>query len=155
MCSPRLDRFATGVAECEEWVGPFAPGMATGSPLPYRPPVESVDCGTRVVELGTEEMGTLCGVLSSETARALLAAIDEEPQTASDAAERVDTSIQNALYHLRRLREADLVTVVDTWYSSRGTEMKVYDSAQSRLVLATPAAGSADEEIRRIAPSAD
>lgn len=129
--------------------------MATDSPLPYRPPVESVDGGTRVVEIDTEEMGMLCGVLSSETARALLAVIDDEPQTASDAAERVDTSIQNALHHLRRLREADLLTVVDTWYSSRGTEMNVYDTAQSRLVLATPAAGSADEEGRLVAPSAD
>lgn len=155
MCSPRLGRLATGVAESAEWVGALAVGMATESPLPYRPPVESVDRGTRVVELGTEEMGTLCGVLSSETARALLAAIDDEPQTASDAAERVDTSIQNALHHLRRLREAELVTVVDTWYSSRGTEMKVYDSAQSRLVFAASDGGSTDEEGRRVAPTAD
>ena len=155
MCSPRLGRFATGVAESSEWVEPLSRSMETESPLPYRPPVESVDGGTRVVELGTEEMGTLCGVLSSETARALLAVIDDEPQTASDAAERVETSIQNALHHLRRLREAELVTVVDTWYSSRGTEMKVYDSTQSRLVFAAPTEEGTDEEGRRVAPSAD
>jgi DNA-binding transcriptional ArsR family regulator len=131
--------------------------MATGSPLPHRPPVESVDGGTRVVELGTDEMDTLCGVLASETARTLLSAIETEPRTASNVAEHVDTSIQNALYHLRRLREAGLVTVVDTWYSSRGTEMKVYDTTHSRLVFAMPAAEAEEreEDDPRPVPAAD
>jgi DNA-binding transcriptional ArsR family regulator len=135
--------------------------MATGTPLPHRPPVESVDGGTRVVELGTDETDTLCAVLASETARTLLTAIEAEPRTASDVADHVDTSLQNALYHLRRLREAGLVTVVDTWYSSRGSEMKVYDTAHSRLVFAMPTSepteGSeeGEEEPHRLVTAAD
>lgn len=136
-------------------MGPLWSAMATGTPLPHRPPVESVDGGTRVVELGTDEMSTLCGVLASETARTLLSAIEAEPRTASDVADHVDTSIQNALYHLRRLREAGLVTVVDTWYSSRGTEMKVYDTTHSRLVFAMPASEAGEEDDPRPVSAAD
>jgi predicted transcriptional regulator len=135
--------------------------MATGTPLPHRPPVESVDGGTRVVELGTDEIDTLCAVLASETARTLLTAIEMEPRTASDVADHVDTSLQNALYHLRRLREAGLVSVVDTWYSSRGSEMKVYDTTHSRLVFAmqaseqTEGSEEGEEERQRLVTAAD
>lgn len=110
--------------------------------LPHRPPVDEPDRGTRVVDLGTAEAAELCGVLSSETATDILAALSDEPMATSGVAERVGTSLQNAHHHLGRLRETDLVRVVDTWYSSRGSEMKVYAPADERLVLAVPGSGS-------------
>jgi DNA-binding transcriptional ArsR family regulator len=66
----------------------------------------------------------------------VLAALYEEPTVASALADRVGTSAQNVHYHLTNLRDADLVEVVDTWYSSKGVEMDVYAPAGDPLVLA-------------------
>lgn len=110
--------------------------------LPHRPPVDELDRETRVVDLDTPEAAELCGVLASETATDILVALSDEPMTASDVAERVETSLQNAHHHLGRLRESELVRVVDTWYSSRGSEMKVYAPVNERLVFAASVSGS-------------
>jgi DNA-binding transcriptional ArsR family regulator len=115
--------------------------MSTETLLPRRTAVDEPDRETRVVELDTAEAAELCGILSSETATEILAELGEEPTVASEVADRVGTSLQNAHHHLGRLCEADLVRVVDTWYSSRGSEMKVYAPVNERLVLATPSSG--------------
>lgn len=103
--------------------------------LPHRPPVDEPDHETRVVTLDTEEAAALCRSLGSETATAILDRLFDEPTTASGVAERVDTSLQNAHYHLERLQEAGLVEVVDTWYSSRGVEMSVYAAVYDEFVI--------------------
>lgn len=72
--------------------------------------------------------------ISSSTAQQILAALDE-PATASDVAAGIDTSVQNATYHLDRLCEAGLVEAVDTWYSPKGTEMTVYALATEEFVV--------------------
>lgn len=73
--------------------------------------------------------------LSSETARAILSALHEEPATASELAELVDTSLQNVRHHLDTLIEADLVRIVDTQYSVKGREMDVYGPVEDALVV--------------------
>ena len=144
MYSPRSGAAATCVYEPVVWQGRDRTDvMATETGLlPHRPPVDEPDRETRVVELDTAEAAELCGVLSSETATEILAALSEEPMVASDVAEQVGTSLQNAHHHLGRLRETDLVRVVDTWYSSRGSEMKVYAPVNERLVLAASEDGA-------------
>jgi len=79
-----------------------------------------------VVEFGTERAGELFDVLASETARTLLQRLDEEPQTAAELSEAVDTSLQNVHYHLNQLREAGAIAEIDVEYSERGREMSVY-----------------------------
>jgi len=78
--------------------------------------------------------------LSSETAQSILCALDGGPKTTSEIAESVDTSIQNVNYHLRRLKEADLVEPIDTWYSVKGREMTVYALTTEKLVVQFEAA---------------
>lgn len=73
--------------------------------------------------------------LSADTARSILSALYDQPRTASEVADEVDTSLQNASYHLDNLRESGLVEVADTWYSEKGTEMKVYAPADGAVVL--------------------
>ncbi|WP_277613500.1 ArsR/SmtB family transcription factor [Natrinema hispanicum] len=73
--------------------------------------------------------------LSSSTARSILMTLYEEPQTASDIANSVDTSLQNTKYHLDNLLDAGLIEIVDTWYSEHGREMKVYAPANGSLVV--------------------
>lgn len=50
-------------------------------------------------------------------------------------ANRVDTSIQNAQYHLNKLRNAGLIEVIDTCYSEKGREMNVFAPADRPLVV--------------------
>jgi DNA-binding transcriptional ArsR family regulator len=73
--------------------------------------------------------------LTSETARSLLAALYEEPRAASELADSVGTSLQNARYHLDNLQSAGIVDVVGTCYSSKGTEMDIYAPAGDPLML--------------------
>jgi predicted transcriptional regulator len=113
--------------------------------FPHRPPVDEPDRGSRVVCLDTDEAAALCGSLASDTATSILSRLFEEPTTASKLADRVDTSLQNAHYHLDRLREAGLVRVVDTWYSSRGVEMDVYAPTHDEFVIAPPSDDATSE----------
>jgi hypothetical protein len=120
--------------------------MSTNAGMfPYRPSVEESERETRVVTLGTEAAAALCSCLASETASAILARLFEEPTTTATLADDVGTSVQNAHYHLDRLRDADLVRVVETWYSSRGVEMDVYAPTHDEVVVAPP---TADGEAR-------
>jgi DNA-binding transcriptional ArsR family regulator len=115
-----------------------------GSPFPLRNPVaSSAEETPRLVDLDDDVADEVFEALSAATARELLATCYEEPATASELAEEVDTSLQNARYHLDTLLEAGLVEVVDTWYSERGTEMKVYAPANESLVLFASNDGSA------------
>jgi DNA-binding transcriptional ArsR family regulator len=89
----------------------------------------------RLVDLDDDVADEVFQALSSGTTRQIFSALHETPQTASDLADVTDTSVQNVQYHLEKLADADLVNVVDTWYSERGTEMKVYAPTDEALVL--------------------
>lgn len=89
----------------------------------------------RLVNIEADDADEVFSALSSTTARRTYAALAEEPRTASDLAESLDCSLQNVRYHLENLSDAGLVTEVDTWYSSRGSEMTVYGTTDGPLVL--------------------
>ncbi|GGC56703.1 ArsR/SmtB family transcription factor [Haloferax sulfurifontis] len=104
--------------------------------LPSTPDTSAADeSSPRVIGLEDDEASELLSALSSGTARRVLAALHEEPTNAAELAERVDTSLQNVQYHLRKLDDAGLVEVVDTVYSEKGREMKVYAPADRPLVV--------------------
>jgi DNA-binding transcriptional ArsR family regulator len=106
--------------------------------LPFQSDTElPEDREPRVVDLDGEDAEQVFGALSSETAREIFTALHEEPMTASDIADAVDSSIQNVRYHLENLADAGLVEVVDTWYSSRGNEMKVYAPRDGPLIVSS------------------
>ena len=106
--------------------------MPTG--LPPHTPVDHTPRERMNVVVDDEESLDALQAVSSSTAQQILAALDE-PATASDVASRIDTSVQNATYHLDRLRETGLVEAVDTWYSAKGTEMTVYALATEEFVV--------------------
>ena len=85
--------------------------------------------------LDSEEAGDLLSSIACDTARNVLTALHEEPATASEVADRVDTSLQNARHHLENLQEAGLVRVADTRYSSKGREMNVYAPSEDPMVV--------------------
>lgn len=112
------------------------------SPLPIQPTVNHTPEPSTVFDITGEQSEVVFKALSSDTARSIFASLSEEPQTVSDLADRVDTSMQNVQYHIKRLVEADLVEPVDTWYSVKGREMNVYAVTAEELVLQS---GSIDE----------
>jgi len=89
----------------------------------------------RLVEIDEDTADEVFEALSSQTTRKIFLELHQAPQTASDLADVTETSVQNVQYHLEKLLEADLVEVVDTWYSERGSEMKVYAPQDESLVL--------------------
>jgi DNA-binding transcriptional ArsR family regulator len=102
--------------------------------LPSSPDV-SPDGDPRVVDLDSEEADELMAALSSSTARRILAALHDDPAPPGELADRVDTSLQNAQYHLEKLDDAGAIEVVGTAYSEKGREMSVYGPADSPLVI--------------------
>ncbi|MFC7071985.1 ArsR/SmtB family transcription factor [Halovenus rubra] len=89
----------------------------------------------RLVDLDEETADEVFEALASSTTRKIFLELHNQPQTASDLAEVTETSVQNVQYHLEKLEDVDLVEVVDTWYSERGSEMKVYAPEDESLVL--------------------
>ncbi|ELZ81368.1 winged helix-turn-helix domain-containing protein [Haloferax larsenii] len=104
--------------------------------LPSAPDTSAADePSPRVIGLDDDEASNLLSALSSETARHVLAALHDEPTNPAELADRVETSLQNVQYHLGKLDEAGLIEVVDTVYSEKGREMKVYAPADRPLVV--------------------
>ncbi len=102
--------------------------------LPSRPDV-SADAGPRVVGVDSEDADALMSALSSDTARQVLSELHDEPAPPAEVADRVDTSLQNAQYHLANLEDAGAIQVVGTAYSEKGREMDVYAPADEPLVI--------------------
>jgi predicted ArsR family transcriptional regulator len=105
------------------------------SAFPYRTPVDHTPRQRTNVVVADEQQTNVLQAVSSDTAQEILATLDDGPATASDIAAAIDTSLQNAKYHLDHLREADLVAVADTWYSRKGVAMTVYALAVEELVI--------------------
>ncbi len=90
----------------------------------------------RVVYIDGASATAIINAIASETARKIMATLHDEPQPPSRIAEAVDTSIANVNYHLDNLQDAGLIEAVDTWYSEKGKEMKVYAPTDDPLVFA-------------------
>ncbi len=89
----------------------------------------------QVVGADSDAADDLLGVLSSETARAVLEALHDDPATASELAERLDASVQTVHYHLGNLSEAGVVEVAGATTSEKGREMDLYAPAGGPVVV--------------------
>lgn len=104
-----------------------------GDILPLRTGREYNSAQPRMVRF--EDSDDIFDAISSETTREIFLSLYESPQTASELADNVGTSIQNIQYHISKLEDVDLISEVDTWYSESGTEMTVYAPSNESLVL--------------------
>lgn len=105
------------------------------SPLPHQPSIDHTPRARTAVDLVGDDPSAILKTLTAGTSREILAGLAEGPATASDLAEAVGTSLQNAHYHLSNLHEAGVVTDAGTWYSEKGREMTVYALASERIEL--------------------
>ncbi len=103
--------------------------------LPSPSDAEPPDGEPRVIGVDESDAEDLLSALSADTARSLLAEVHDDPGTPSELADRADTSLQNAQYHIEKLSDADLIEVIDTRYSEKGREMNVYGARDAPVVL--------------------
>ena len=107
--------------------------------LSRNPPIEAIKNAEKeepsVFCIDDGAVDEIFSTLSSVTAREVLSTLYDNPKTASEIADTVDTSLQNVNYHLNNLTDCDLIEVADTWYSDQGKEMKVYSPTSEALVL--------------------
>lgn len=107
-----------------------------GSLLPLRSESRPTpEKGTRVVGVADDAADEVFEAMAAATTREVLSAVYREPGTATEIADRVDTSLQNATYHLEKLQDVELIEVGDTWYSENGNEMKVYTPTNESVVM--------------------
>ena len=78
--------------------------------LPSRDPAVT-DAEPRVISVDSDDADDVLSALSAATARNLLAALHEEPAPPGELADRVDTSLQNAQYHLEKLETAGALVI--------------------------------------------
>lgn len=107
----------------------------TSGLLQPRGSVTPPDREPRQLQLGDEDLSDVVDALATDCALGIFRALCVEPMTTSDVAATVETSVQNASYHIEKLQTADLVEAVDTWYSVRGREMAVYAATTDRIVI--------------------
>ena len=97
--------------------------------------IQSRDQEPEVIAINDEAADEVFSALSSATARSILTTLYEQPRTASEIADKIDTSLQNVNYHLNKLGDGGLIEVVEIWYSDQGKEMKVYAPTNEALVV--------------------
>ena len=104
--------------------------------LPSTPDLSAAEeSAPRVIGIDGEDADDLLAAIASGTARQLLTTLHNQPAAPSELADRVDTSLQNVQYHLGKLESAGMIEVIDTVYSEKGREMKVYAPADRPLVV--------------------
>jgi DNA-binding transcriptional ArsR family regulator len=89
----------------------------------------------RVVAFADGDADRMLEALGTETRREIVTQLFEGPATTSELADELDSSVQNIHQHLGRLEDAGLVTSVDTVYSEKGAEMRLYAPAHDPLVF--------------------
>lgn len=112
--------------------------------FPSRDAVIERDGEPAVLYADSEQAAQICAALSSDTALEIFRLVSDRPLATSEVADELDLSVQNTGYHLGKLQDAQLVEVVDTCYSEKGAEMKLYAVSSDPKVLVLGA--EADEQ---------
>lgn len=106
--------------------------MTVNDLLPETAP-STVDRSSQTVDIIDD--GDVLDVLTTDTAREIVLALNDSSGTASDIASELEMSLQNVCYHLDRLQDTGLVEVIGTRYSSKGKEMRIYGLVTDPIVV--------------------
>ena len=110
----------------------------------------TADADPAVVDVDDEDADAVLDALASDTARDVFRELHDDPAPPSELARRLDTSVQNAHYHVGNLQDADIVEVVGTRYSDKGNEMNVYGPAADPIILLGDASGTDRAALRSV-----
>ena len=79
-----------------------------------------------VLQPGDERAQKIARAMASQTANAIIQEFRSGPMTSSEVARKMKIPITTAAYHIDNLLEAGLLEVVNTRWSEKGREVKVY-----------------------------
>ena len=91
-----------------------------------------------VLQPGDERAQKIARAMASQTANAIIQEFRSGPMTSSEVARKMKIPITTAAYHIDNLLEAGLLEVVNTRWSEKGREVKVYGLANQVLIIAPP-----------------
>ena len=91
-----------------------------------------------VLQPGDERAQKIARAMASQTANAIIQAFGSEPLTSSEVARRMEIPITTASYHIENLLDAGLIEVMETRWSEKGREVKVYGLANQVFIIASP-----------------
>ena len=91
-----------------------------------------------VIQPGDERAQKIARAMASQTANAVIQAFGSGPLTSSEVARRMGIPITTASYHIDNLLDAGLLEVMETRWSEKGREVKVYGLANQVLIIASP-----------------
>ncbi|NLM29684.1 MAG: helix-turn-helix transcriptional regulator [Methanomicrobiales archaeon] len=92
-----------------------------------------------VVQPGDERAQKIARAMASQTANAVIQAFGGGPLTSSEVARAMGIPITTASYHIENLLDAGVLEVMETRWSEKGREVKVYGLANQVLIIAPPA----------------
>lgn len=90
-----------------------------------------------IIEQGSAEAQKIAKALSSPTAADLFNTLSDCPMSAAALSERIGITTPTVKYHLENLMAAGLIEVINTRWSEKGREMKIY-AACNKVVVLTP-----------------
>lgn len=91
-----------------------------------------------VIQPGDEQAQKIARAMASQTANAVIQAFGGGPLTSSEVARRMKIPITTASYHIENLLAAGLIEVMETRWSEKGREVKVYGLANQVFIIAPP-----------------
>ncbi len=91
-----------------------------------------------VIQPGDEQAQKIARAMASQTANAVIQAFGGGPLTSSEVARRMKIPITTASYHIENLLAAGLLEVMETRWSEKGREVKVYGLANQVFIIASP-----------------
>ena len=90
-----------------------------------------------LLEPGDERAQKIGKAMSSQMANDILTLLGDGPRSLTDITERLGIPLTTAKYHIENLLDAGLIFVVETKYSVKGREIKLY-SLTNQLVIVAP-----------------
>ena len=94
--------------------------------------------GVVVIQPGDERAQRIARAMASQTANAIIQAFGSGPLTSSEVARSMAIPITTATYHIENLLNAGLIEVMETRWSEKGREVKVYGLANQVVIIAPP-----------------
>ncbi len=94
--------------------------------------------GVVVIQPGDERAQRIARAMASQTANAIIQAFGSGPLTSSEVARSMAIPITTATYHIDNLLNAGLIEVMETRWSEKGREVKVYGLANQVVIIAPP-----------------
>ena len=99
-----------------------------------------------ILPLNDKSSKKISQVISNDTAREILGALTDEPQSTTDVAEKLGIPLTTAQYNIEKLVDAGLVKVERTKWSEKFREVKIY-APQKKLVVILPEKTSREDVV--------